>query len=91
MESNEQFLNHEMQVTVIYKYYEVIHSVRLIHYTWYDVIPLSSIGNIRQNHWTMTKGQRHEKLHGCIAAAALKGICYLIKYKLPSLKGIHQN
>ena len=51
-------------------------------YTWYDVNPLNSIANIRQNHWTMNKGQRHSRLYGCSAAAALKGICYLTKYKL---------
>ena len=66
-------------------------SVRLIHYTWYDVSPLNSIGNIWQNHWTMHKGEGHWKLHGCIAAAALKGICYLTKYELSGLKGVHKN
>ena len=34
----------------------------------------------------MSKGQEHGKLHGCIVAAALKGICYLTKYKLIGLK-----
>ena len=65
-------------------------SVRLIHYI-YDVNPLNSIGNIRQNHWTMTTGQGHRRLHGCIPAAALKVICYLTKYEFSGLKGIHQN
>ena len=46
---------------------------------------------IRQYHWTMNKGQGHGWLHECIAAAALKGICYLTKYELSGLKGIHQN
>ena len=36
----------------------------------------------------MNKGQGQGRLNGCIAAAA---ICYLIKYELPGLKGIHQN
>ena len=57
----------------------------------YDVNPLNSIGKIRQNHWTMNKGQEHRRLHGCIAAAALKGISYLTKYELSGLKGIQQN
>ena len=56
-----------------YKLYEVIHKDRLINYTWYGVNPLKSIGNMRQNHWTMNNGQRHDRMHGCIAAAALKG------------------
>ena len=40
---------------------------------------------------TMTKSQELGGLHGCLAAAALKGVCYLTKYNLSGLKGIHQN
>ena len=78
-------LNHEMYVTVTYKYmlqYEIIHSVKLIHCIWYDVNPLYSIGIVRQNHWTMNKGQGQRMLRGCIAATTLKGIAYLTKYEL---------
>ena len=64
---------------------------RLIDYTWYDVNPLNSIGNIRRNHCTMIKGLGHGRQHGCIAAAALKGVYYLTKYEPSGLKGIHQN
>ena len=32
------------------KYYEVIHGYRLIHSAKYDVNPLDSVGDIRQNH-----------------------------------------
>ena len=49
-----------------------------------------SFGNIRQNHWTMNKGQGHRRLHGCIVAAALEGICYLTKYELWSQR-YHQS
>ena len=53
-----------------------------MHCAKYNVNPLNSVGNIRQNQWTMNKGQENRRLHGCIAAAALKGICYLTKYEL---------
>ena len=33
----------------------------------------------RKNHWTMMKGQGHQRLHECTATAALKGISYLTK------------
>ena len=36
----------------------------------------------------MTKDQGHRWLHGCIAAAIIKGIWYLTKYKLSGFKGI---
>ena len=37
----------------------------------------------------MNKGLGHGRLHGCIAAAALKGICFLTKYELSGFKSIH--
>ena len=37
------------------------------------------------------EGQGYWRLHGCTAAAGLKGTCYLIKFELSSIKGIHQN
>ena len=37
----------------------------------------------------MNEGQGHGRLHGCAAAAALNGICYLTKYELSGLHGKH--
>lgn len=74
--------------TVIYKQYRVIRRVRLIHYARHEVNPLNSVGYIRQNNWTMNKGQGHWKLHGCFAAAAIIGIYYLTNYQLSCSKGI---
>ena len=79
-----------MYITVTYKY-EVIYSARLIDNTWYDVNPLNSIGNIRQNHWTLNKSQGYGRLHECTAAAAHKGYMLSDQDELSSLKCICQN
>ena len=74
--------------TVTYKYYDIFHCVGLIDYTWYDVIPLNNIWNIRQNHWAVSKDQKVGMLCGCIAATAFNGICYMAKFKISDHKVI---
>ena len=68
------------------KWYEFICDVKLTHYPKYDVNPLNSVGDIRQNHWTMIIGHWHRSVHACSAAAAVKGTCLLYdKYQLSNL------
>ena len=55
-EIHAESLDHKIQVTVTYKWYEVIDSVRLKKCPKYDVFLFDTVGDTRQkrqNHWTM--------------------------------------
>ena len=45
-----------------------------------DVNLLNGVGDIRQNHWSMSTGQCQRGLHGCSAAAALIGTSYATSF-----------
>ena len=49
-------MNHKIKVTVTYKYYDVIHSVRLNKNLKYETILFDMTGENKQNHWTMKIG-----------------------------------
>ena len=51
-------LDHEIYVTMTYKKYEVIRSMKLNKYPKYDAYLLDRARDIRQNYWTMSYRSR---------------------------------
>ena len=45
-------MDHEIKVTVTYKHYAVIDSVRLVKYPKYDVVLFDMAEDTGQNYWT---------------------------------------
>ena len=51
-------MDHEIFVIVNSKLYEVIDSFRLNEYPKYDAFIFDTVGDTRQNHWTMKNGSQ---------------------------------